>query len=214
MLVRCSAVRFGALEMAHEPGRHWAGLSLAAPTAGSSAVHLLAPLCVQSCPVHGRWPPLGVPALWPGCQDFPPFLSGWSSLSLGVLVFCWVWGAVLLRGGPRVHFNHVGLVSQGAETLVIWGRGCIPGAWDKPGVPPLSLLCPHVLGPPAQCGSVRDLCPFAKNALLSTCSCFPCRPGYCAVTGNSIPAVLGLFRKKRDSARHSWGFLPHRFLWF
>lgn len=67
-----------------------------------------------------------VPVSWPGCQDLPPFLLGWSESSLDVLVFCWVWGVVLLCGVPSIHFNHMLLTSWGAETPVTWGRALCP----------------------------------------------------------------------------------------
>ena len=129
---------------------------------------------------------MGVPAVRPGCQDFPPFLSARSEPSLGFLVSCWVVGCCS-AGVPTSTQPHGPCVSGGR------GQGPCPrspgGAWSatpSQAALSLALLCPRVLAPSHHC-SVGFQFPSPKSALRpSLLVSLPC--GFCALEG--IPSLL------------------------
>lgn len=205
MLIRCSVARSGTSAMACKPGCHQAGLSLAAPTPRFSCYAPVHPLPVQSCPVHGRWPPGGacLVAWLPGFSTFPLGLVrvvfGCSGLLLGL-------GVVLLCGGPSIPFNRTGLASWGGRDPSLLGQGSRPRslgqAWSATPSPPVS----SCLGPPGPAW-LHPVTHVRSPRPLSAHSCFPCHSGFCAVARNSIPAVLGAFQEEARICWCSWGFL-------
>ena len=106
-----------------------------------------------------------VPVSWPGCQDLPPFLLGWSESSLDVLVFCWVGGGAALWGSQHPLQSHGPHVLGGRDPGHL-GQGAVS---QEPGT---SLAhcpfpsCVFVSWARTQFGSVRDQCPFPETTRL------------------------------------------------